>query len=173
MSNFNYIIWFLTTSLLQTELNPAVKIFDDDHLQLMLRALCDLTPSILHWRQIRSYMLGEEVAILPAQSMEEENSPFCRLCVRGYLRGGPCMVYDFVHITGEGSHQVEYVKVMADPAPVKAIHSGQQELEELVMADESRMQELREEEEVDPMQVQEPQWPMPDASVGILIEYND
>lgn len=156
-------------SLLQTELNPTVKIFDEDHLELMLRGLCDLTPSILHWRQMRSYMLGEEVAVLPSQSLEEENSPFCRLCVRGYLRGGPCTVYDFVHITGEGTHQVEYVKVMADPLPVKAVHSGQQAMEEeIVMAEPQRVQELREEEEVDPTQVQEPQWPTPSASVSFL-----
>ena len=69
-------------------MNPDVKIFEDFRLDLLLRALSECSPSVLHWRQLRAYMLGEEVAIVPDSSLEEANLPVCDICVRGYVRGG-------------------------------------------------------------------------------------
>lgn len=153
--------------MLQTELNPDVKVFEDSRLDLLLRALSECTPSVLHWRQLRAYMLGEEVAIVPDSTLEEANLPVCSVCVRGYIRGGPFTIYDFVHITGEGSHKLDYVKVLADPSPVKPAHTAIEE--ELVVPERIRESELKEEEEVDMSQIQSPQWPVPTESVGLVI----
>ena len=75
----------------------------------------------------------------------------------------PFTVYDFAHITGEGSHKLAYVKVMPDPSPVKANHIPPEE--ELIVAESLRERDLIEEEEVDVTQVQPPQWPTPTEAV--------
>ena len=163
-SRFVLMVVVVTSSLYQTELNPDCKVFEDSRLDLLLRALCECSPSVLHWRQLRAYMLGEEVTIVPDASLEEANLPVCDICVRGYVRGGPFTVYDFVHITGEGSHKLAYVKVLSDPSPVKVSHLTTED--QMIVRDPLRECELREEEEVDMSQVCPPQWPTPTEEVG-------
>ena len=75
-----------------------MKLFDESHLDGFIRAVADCVPAVLHWRQLRAYLLAEELAV------EEAEAPFCRVAIRGYLRGGPAVASDFLHVTGEGSH---------------------------------------------------------------------
>ena len=73
-----------------------MKLFDESHLDGFIRAVADCVPAVLHWRQLRAYLLAEELAV------EEAEAPFCRVAIRGYLRGGPAVASDFLHVTGEG-----------------------------------------------------------------------
>lgn len=117
---------------------------------------------MLHWRQMRSYLLAEECCALPA----DPNAEVCDLCVRGYLRGGPLTVYDYVHLTGEGSHEIKYVKVLPDPSALKERHGPAAECE-CVVPEPTRAVPLAEFAEVEEGAVQAPQWTVPNVEVGV------
>lgn len=82
---------------MQTELGADVKIFDDEHVEPMLRCISDMALQVIHWRQMRPYLLAEEIDILPCDA----SAPTRDLIVRGYLHGSALSTYDFVHLTGE------------------------------------------------------------------------
>ena len=99
-----------------------MKLFDESHLDGFIRAVADCVPAVLHWRQLRAYLLAEELAV------EEAEAPFCRVAIRGYLRGGPAVASDFLHVTGEGSHSVEWLRVLGDPIGLKGAEEGVEEV---------------------------------------------
>ena len=109
------------TRLLQSELGVDVKVFDDQHVDQLLRSLCDSVPSPLFWRQMRSYLLAEEVEVRDG-GLAAAGSPVADLSVRGYLHGVPLSLYDRIHITGEGSHTIRCIRILPDPSPLKPSH---------------------------------------------------
>ena len=97
---------------MQTELGADVKIFDDEHVEPMLRCISDMALQVIHWRQMRPYLLAEEIDILPCDA----SAPTRDLIVRGYLHGSALSTYDFVHLTGEGSHPIRGSRPVAAEA---------------------------------------------------------
>ena len=154
--------------LFQTEFNPDIKVFDDNHVDQLLRCLSDVSCQPLHWRQMRSYLLAEDVEVLP-KSIEQAGFD---LVIRGYIHGSPLCVYDLIHITGEGTHQMKSIRVLPDPSPLKKTHGEAEGGFETIIADPSRLQSLDEECEVDPSTVQQPQWQIP-ANFVITVECCD
>lgn len=152
----------LLTRLFQTEFNADVKVFDDSHVDQLLRCLCDMSCQSLHWRQMRSYLLAEDVEVTNVN--EEMNTS--DLVIRGYVHGSPLCVYDLVHLTGEATHQIRAIRVLPDPSPLKKSHGEVDQSYETIIADPSRLQPLNEECEVDPSTVQQPQWQIPASFVG-------
>ena len=126
---------------MQTELGADVKIFDDEHVEPMLRCISDMA-------------LAEEIDILPCDA----SAPTRDLIVRGYLHGSALSTYDFVHLTGEGSHPIRGIRVVPDPSPLKRAHDV---TERLVEADPARLRPVEEECAVDPSTVEAPHWAQP------------
>lgn len=139
---------------MQTELGADVKIFDDEHVEPMLRCISDMALQVIHWRQMRPYLLAEEIDILPSDA----SAPTRDLIVRGYLHGSALSTYDFVHLTGEGSHPIRGIRVVPDPSPLKRAHDA---TERLVEADPARLRPVEEECAVDPSTVEAPHWAQP------------
>ena len=148
----------IISRLFQSEFNADIKVFDDSHLDQLLRCLCDTACTSIHWRQMRSYLLAEEATVTP---QTPDPSSACDLVIRGYIHGMPLSVYDLVHITGESSHQIRSIRVLPDPSPLKKVHGIQEQCYETIIADPARLQSLKEECDIDPSTVQQPQWPMP------------
>lgn len=130
-----------------------MKVFDESHLDGFIRAVADCVPAVLHWRQLRTYLLAEEFAVISS----EAESPFCSVAIRGYLRGGPAVPSDFIHVTGEGSHSVEWLRLLGDPCGLKGAEEGAEEVRvsprELVEAESTG-------------EVRAAQWPVPREWVG-------
>ena len=150
------------TRLFQSELGVDVKVFDDQHLDQLLRSLCDTCPSVLHWRQMRSYLLAEEVGVNES-GIASAASPTVDLCVRGYLHGAPLSLYDLIHISGEGSHLIKGIRILPDPSPLKKSHGDALQPQELV-PDLDRIHPIEEENAVDPNSVQAPHWQSPEVA---------
>ena len=150
------------TRLFQSELGVDVKVFDDQHLDQLLRSLCDTCPSVLHWRQMRSYLLAEEVGVNES-GIASAASPTVDLCVRGYLHGAPLSLYDLIHISGEGSHLIKGIRILPDPSPLKKSHGDAPQPQELV-PDLNRIHPIEEENAVDPNSVQAPHWQSPEVA---------
>lgn len=149
-----------------------MKVFDSDHLDQLLRCLCDISIQSLHWRQMRSYILAEDVEVIP-NPPEQADPSISDLIIRGYVHGSPLCVYDLVHITGEGTHQIKAIRVLPDPSPLKKSHGEVAQSYETIIADPSRYQSLNEECEVDPSTVQQPQWQIPSTFVWMFSDsYN-
>lgn len=159
-----YYHYLVNDRLFQTEFSADVKVFDSDHLDQVLRCLCDISVQSLHWRQMRSYILAEDVEVIP-NPPEQTNPSVSDLIIRGYVHGSPLCVYDLVHLTGEGTHQIKAIRVLPDPSPLKKSHGEVAQSYETIIADPSRCQSLNEECEVDPSTVQQPQWQIPSTFV--------
>ena len=149
------------TRLLQSELGVDVKVFDDQHVDQLLRALCDSVPSPLFWRQMRSYLLADEVEVRDG-GVTAAGSLVADLSVRGYLRGVPLSLYDLVHITGEGSHTIRCIRILPDPSPLKKTH-GEAPVAQEWVPDQNRIRVIEEENAVDPNTVEAPHWAIPDV----------
>ena len=89
---------------------------------------------------------------------EAADSPFCQVAIRGYLRGGPAVSSDFVHVTGEGSHSVEWLRVLGDPCGLKG---GDASVEEIAVSPRELVEAERTGE------VSAAQWPVPREWVGV------
>ena len=149
------------TRLLQSELGVDVKVFDDQHVDQLLRALCDSVPAPLFWRQMRSYLLAEEVEVRDG-GLAAAGSPVADLSVRGYLHGVPLSLYDRIHITGEGSHTIRCIRILPDPSPLKQSH-GEAAVPQEWVPDQNRIHPIEEENPVDPNSVEAPHWAIPDV----------
>lgn len=149
------------TRLLQSELGVDVKVFDDQHVDQLLRSLCDSVPSPLFWRQMRSYLLAEEVEVRDG-GVAAAGSPVADLSVRGYLHGVPLSLYDLVHITGEGSHTIRCVRILPDPSPLKSAH-GEATVPQEWVPEQNRIRPIEEENAVDPNSVEAPHWAIPEV----------
>lgn len=145
--------------LLQTELGADVKIFDDEHVDQLLRCLCEMALHTIHWRQMRPYLLAEDISIVPANP-ENEASPTHDLIIKGYLHGCALSTYDYVHITGEGTHCVRGIHVVPDPSPLKRSHN-ETPTDRLIEAEASRLKPVEEENAVDWSTVEAPHWQQP------------
>ena len=149
------------TRLLQSELGVDVKVFDDQHVDQLLRSLCDSVPSPLFWRQMRSYLLAEEVEVRDG-GLAAAGSPVADLSVRGYLHGVPLSLYDRIHITGEGSHTIRCIRILPDPSPLKPSH-GEAAVAQEWVPDQNRVHPIEEENPVDPNSVEAPHWAIPEV----------
>eukprot|EP00939_MAST-03C_sp_MAST-3C-sp1_P004095 g4095.t1 len=81
----------------QTEFSKEAPVVDSENTFQLLRALAMKAPQVIHWRQMRSYVLAHNVAMLPDDNGRDE---YCRILVEGYLRGAPLDPEAPVHVSG-------------------------------------------------------------------------
>ena len=89
----------------------------------LLRQVAVTFPSMLTWRDQRSYMLGHVAKVDPKNK---------ELWVRGYIRNNYLNIKRLVHLTGVSSQigfKIKQVETTADPCPLKL---GRREIEQVM-----------------------------------------
>ena len=118
----------------ETEFGDKVKVAESSNIAQLLRVLSTPTGPSLHWRQTRSYVVGEEVAWTPAGAEEggrEDTKMGAReeggvLRVRGYVRGKSLNVDQLVHLPGVGTYAMSRILKagVAEPCPLRGARSS-------------------------------------------------
>ena len=96
-------------------------ILDTDSPFQILRSL-DQTATVLGWRQIRSYVLANDIEVTPCA----DDKSFCDVKLQGYVRGLPMDPHAPVHLTGVaggdggggdgfGSYLLRVADLVSDP----------------------------------------------------------
>jgi len=118
----------------ETEFGDKVKVAESINTAQLLRVLSTPTGPSLHWRQTRSYVVGEEVTWTAAEGGEggkedtkmgaEEEGGVLR--VRGYVRGKPLNVDQLVHLPGVGTYAMSRILKagVAEPCPLRGARSS-------------------------------------------------
>jgi len=108
--------------------------------------------STLRWREVRPYILSDQIKFLP-----EPNSEKGTLLISGFLRGASIDVNKLVHIPDLGDFQLKQIDLSADPY-TKRKDKNSMELNEnspqttvLAVADPEIQEDLETENKIDPL----------------------
>lgn len=156
---------------LEAAFGPTVRILEAARPETMCRLLCNVTPRVIAWKASRSFMVGEDVHVLP-QKQSATSPSSCSAQISGYLRGKPLPINSLVHIVGVGTCRVDRISSGRDPFPgggrrkekrgkgSMSVDQGEQldEGEEEVVANPDAQDALSMEAEVDPL-AGEQTWP--------------
>ena len=107
----------------QTELGQDIKVFEQrwavgeagarQQVGQLVRMLATASPRVLRWRQIRSYLLADDIQIVSSDAATGTSA----VRVGGYLRGRPLHANQLVHLTGVGTMKMSQLEGPADPCP--------------------------------------------------------
>jgi len=119
----------------ETEFGDKIKVAESINSAQLLRTLSTPTGPSLHWRQTRSYLVGEEVAWTPAERGGEGGKKDMKmgaaeeggvLRVRGFVRGKCLNVDQLLHLPGVGTYAMcRILKAgVPEPCPLRGARSS-------------------------------------------------
>jgi pre-rRNA-processing protein TSR1 len=159
----------LSQRFFRTEFGKDVTILDTDSPFQILRSLDQTRPTVLGWRQIRSYVLANDIEVTPCA----DDKSFCDVKLQGYVRGLPMDPHAPVHLTGVaggdggggdgfGSYLLRVADLVSDPM-IKRRHNEKSQETRVYVSDcksvEEVLERTRAEAEVDIMANGEQTWP--------------
>jgi len=168
----------LSQRFFRTEFGKDIAIMESESPFQILRSIDRTSSSVLHWRQIRSYVLANDFKVIPCS---DDNS-FCDVQLQGYVRGLPMDPKAPVHLTGVaggdggggdgfGTYLLRVADLVSDPmAKRRHIKKSDEDTRRIYVSDCKSLEEVlertRAEAEVDVMANGEQTWPT-EAEMGI------